>query len=343
MALKVFDGFDHYGSSGVDMLARSGFLQWQSGNLAFITGRNGNGKAVVPQAPLLDLTGVFAVRNAAAGVGMAIDMSGGSSEIDLVDTVAGGTQCSVVFNEANFSISVFGGPKVGSSGTLLFLSGNNVWSQKVWNYVEFWVTVSTTVGTVIVKVNGETLVNLSSVNTQVTANAWFDGITYTGGALDDFYYCDTTTGPGSFPCNAPLGDVRVFTTFPVGNSSVTWTPLANTNWQEVSEVVMDGDSTYNFTTTAGDEDLLNFAALTNTVNKILGVQVTGAYRKDDATMRTLKQALKSGTVEQYGTTNSLPDTSYAYFTDIWILDPNTSASWTLAGVNGIAAGYNLVS
>lgn len=339
MALKVFDGFDHYGT-GTDFLARSGFLQWQGGNISFVTGRNGNGKAAQPGPPFNGLTGVFSARNSAAGIGMAIDMAGGSTIISLVDSLAGAAQVTVLFNEANFSIQVYRGVQ---TGTLLFTSNNNVWSQEVWNYVEVWITVSSTVGTVLVKVNGETLVNLTGQNTQNTANTTFDTLSYTGNTIDDFYYADTTTGPGSFPCNAPLGDVRVFTAFPIGNSSVTWTPLANTNWQEVSEVAMDGDTSYNFTTTAGDEDLLNFSALANTVNKILGVQVTGAYRKDDATMRTVKQALKSGATEQYGTTNSLPDTTYAYFTDLWTLDPNTSASWTLAGVNGIAAGYNLVS
>lgn len=341
MGLKAIDGFDHYNSSA-DLLARSNaMLQWSGINGGIGSpGRNGNGKCLaLGGATPRQVTAVFAQRVAAAGVGHSTSVATGISQtMNFNDSVAGQNQVSITMNSANFSVEVSRG------NTQLYYSANNVWGGQVWHYLEAWVVIDPTAGSILFKIDGETIVNLTGVNTQNTANAWWDSYNFQGTSnLDDFYYADSTTDSGTYPNNAPLGDMRVFTEFAVSNASVTWTPLTGTNWGEVSEPAMDSDTSYNYTTTAGAEDLLNFSSLPATANKILGVAVTGAYRKDDATSRTLKQALKSGSTEVYGTTYSLPDTNYSYFSDMHVLDPNTSANWTLAAVNGLEVGYNLVS
>lgn len=342
MALKAIDGFDHYNNQ-TDLLARSNsFLQWQNVTFgSFSTGRNGNALALslggnTPR----QLTGVFAQRVASAGIGHAASIpSDNTYSMSFKDSVSGVTHITITLNSNNFSI------QVNCGATQLYYSPNNVWGGNVWHYCEAWVVINSSTGSVLFKVDGETLVNLTAVNTQNGGNAQWDTYTWSGpgGPIDDFYYCDSTTDSGIYPNNAPIGDMRVFTQFATGNSAVQWTPLANTNWQEVSETAMDGDTSYNFSQTAGQEDLLTFSHPPATTNKILGVALTGAYRKDDATMRTIKQPIKSGVTKVYGATYSLPDNSYSYFTDMFILDPNTSANWALAAVNGITAGYNLVS
>lgn len=373
MALKVFDGFDHYNSQ-TDLLARSGFLQWQlygiyNPSFGFQTGANGDGKALTINHDSLRnnfglLVGVMGARLSNAFVGMRItatDVSSVPAGFGIIfwDTLASGgpsPQCSVFFNPGNYCIQIYSGLYSGTFGgiasTLLATSANNVWAEGT-NFIEIWPVIGAS-GSVEVIVNGQTLMNVTGIGTDPTGDAWWDAVGITPEppvgqlasptiALDDFYYCDTTTGSGTYPCNTPLGDVHVYTRFPIGNSSVQWTPLANTNWQEVDETAMDGDTSYNYSSTAGQEDLLNFGALASTINHIIGVQVTGAYRKDDAATRIVKQALKSSTTEVYGSNYSLGVSSYQYFTDLFVLDPNTSASWTLTAVNNAAAGYNLVS
>lgn len=340
MALKGYDGFDHY-SAAADFFAKDGFIQYSlpavSANPTFVSpGRTGDGK----YANLSGLVVTFGQRVASAGVGFGTI---GGTTWSFVDSIAAQTQVSVQFNSSNYTIVVKRG-----DGTQLYLSPNNVWGADVWNFIEIWLVVDSSAGSVRVDVNGQTLVNLTGINTQHSSNAWWDQLSVPGLPVnlpfDDLYYCDSTSGAGTYPCNAPLGDMHVFTKFAVGNSSVQWTPLANANWQEVSEVAMDSDTSYNSTTTAGNEDLLNFGALEATISKIIAVQVTGAYRKDDAGSRVIKQALKSGTTEVYGVDFSLPTNQYAYWTDApWVVDPNTSVSWTLSGVNAVSAGYNLVS
>ena len=355
MALQGYDGFDHYGS-GTDFFARNGFIQYENNGVtvnSFPIGRT-DGKAVDVSQFVTggQLQIVFQQRVAAAGVGFAHLLSVSNPQyFAFYDTIGAAIQCAVVFDTSNYSIKLYKGGSWAfntyTPGVLLYQTNNNVWARNIWNYIELWTTVGSS-GSITVLVNGQVLATYSG-NTQQTANAQWDRLDWLpagsagGSLLDDLYYADTTVGAGTYPCDTPLGDVHVYTRFPIGNSSVQWAPLSGANWQEVSEIAMDSNASYNSSATAGQEDLFNFAALTATISHIIGVQITGAYRKDDAGTRTLKQALKSSSTELYGTTRSVPMTLYTYWSDLSVIDPNTSSSWTLTAVNNVAGGYNLVS
>ena len=352
MALKVWDGFDHYNQEA-DFNSRSGFLQWNITTAPnFITGRNGNGLAL--QTQFLGgntLTGTMGQRVAAAFIGIAANAASGAGMVyTFGDSVAGSPQISVAFDPTNFTVGIYRGnsPLTSPTGTLLYLSANNVWAANVYNFIEIFPTINGSTGSVVVNINGVTVASISGANTQNTANAWWDTLairTYNNVslALDDFYYADTTTGPGTYPCDNFLGDSRVATLFATGNDAVQWTPLTSTNWVEVSEVAMDSDTSYNSTATPGDQDTYTFGALSGTITTIYGVQITTAQRKDDASPRTTKSVLKISSTDYYGTTNSLPTSTYAYFTDLWILDPATSANWTVSDVNAATYGIQCVS
>lgn len=368
MAIKVWDGFDHY-NSVVDLLARSGFLQIdspQTASITFAAGRNGLQKCLhITSSSVQEdyLSFVYQDRNQSAFTGMAVSMPNDSSSHfvwEFWDSVGVENQVSVLFRGDNQTISAFrGNAFVGAdtidgkdgtgSGVLLGMTGNNAYSRASWNFIEMWVKVHPSDGFVKVYVNSVLLLNVTGVNTQKTGNAWWD-VNHVGGPgvftsgpllIDDLYYGDTTTGPGTFPGNIPLGDCHTVTLFPVGNDSVQFTPLANANWQEVSETAMDSDTSYNYDSTVGHEDRFNVQSLPAGVSLIYGVQVTGAYRKDDAGARFIKQGAKSGSTETYGANWSLGEEIYVYFTDQWILDPNTSANWLVAGVNAMKIAYNI--
>jgi hypothetical protein len=327
-------------------------------NVTFSTAtRSGSGKcAIVSSADtpgnLIQL--VFGQRVASAFIGFAVKMPQGGNGYgySFWDSVNFKNQCTVWFRGDNYSIQIYRGnappwTEDGTvTGTLLYTSPNNAWTPDTWFFLELWATIDPSAGAVKVYINNILTASVTGVNTQVsTASQWDVSHWHTANSsmqFDDFYYGDTTTGPGTYPGNVPLGDCGTYTLFPVGNDAVQFTPLALTNWQEVSETAMDGDTSYNFDDTVGQEDLLNLQALPAGVVLIYGVQVTGAYRKDDTGARAVKQALKSGATEQYGASYSLPQT-YVYYTDPWILDPNTSANWTVTAVNGVAAGYNVAS
>lgn len=351
MALKAWDGFDHYGSGAGDFLQRSGFIQYvQTGNFApaFVTGRNGFGSAITMTSSAW--SAVFQERAASAFIGFALQLPTNSGlTIQFLDStvgLGGQTQCSVYFDQVNYAIKFFLG---NTAGTVLGISANNVWTAKVWNFIEIWPIIDNSSGSITVRVNGVTVASVSGVDTQSSGNAWWDVVNFgnpnTGATavIDDLYYADTTTGPGSYPCNNFLGDVRVATLFPTANSGVNFTPKSGTNYSQINEHAMDGDTTYNSSANVNDKDLFTFDPLENTVSKIYGIQLTSAWRKDDGGMRVIDQVVKTGGTEYLGSDHSVPDNFYAYFTDPWILNPNTSVNWTLTDVNNILAGYKLIS
>lgn len=360
MAIVVFEGFDHYNTI-TDFLARTGALQWQliantpPTSYSFDTGLTGYGKAFnwtshqnIGEASHV-IRGVWNVRNQEGYYGLRINIPAGwSFKFSLGDGVAGSTQAYLVFNAANYSIQAYRGDDV-----LLGSSANNVWQSSTENFIELHWKIANSGGIMNVRNNNISVLNVTGVDTQISVNAWsdlIDMLPFGSGigispsiTIDDLYYCDTSSGPGVTPANTFLGDSTTRTLFAVGNSSVMWIPFANTNWQEISEIAMDSDASYNSTSTPTDQDLFNFGSMENTLQTVYAIQLTGAYRKDDAGVRTVKQAVKSGATTSYGSNWNVPDNVYSYFTDLFVLNPTTSLNFTLAEVNALAVGYNLVA
>lgn len=358
MALKVWDGFDHY-LNGTDLKSRlNNFVQYQqpatnATPIAFVTGRNGFGKALQLQQGNTYTYAVFGQRVSSAFVGFGCQFAnvGTGADFQFLDTVTGIVNVTVYFNPLNYAIQVYRGDR-NSGGVLLFAGPNNQWADNVWSFIEIWPVINGSTGSVTVHVNGVNACTVTGVNTNFAgANAWWDSFgircnNINGNPtinIDDLYYCDTTTGAGLTPCNTFLGDCRVQTLFATGNDAVQWTPLAGSNWQEIAETAMDADTSYNYSSTPGQQDTLDFGALAGTITTIFGIQLTYAARKDDAGARSVKSIVKIAGTSYAGATYSLPDTNYAYFTDQWILNPDTGLNWVISGVNGAAYGYNMVS
>ena len=141
---------------------------------------------------------------------------------------------------------------------------------------------------------------------------------------------------------ASLGDLRVQVTVPAANSAVQWTPLAGSNFSEVNELPVDGDTSYVYTSTAGQQDLYTVGSLTGTPSSIKAVQIRTCMRKTDASAHTAASVISSSATVQQGATQSLSST-YQYNADIYEQDPHTSAAWTLSAVNALLIGQKLLS
>jgi hypothetical protein len=366
VALKPFEGFDHF-SATADMMACTGFLQWQmptahQPTLSFVTAANGIGKRLKitngegDQSPVIALRGVFADRNATATLGQRVLIPTGTIGnaaglyLYLMDTVGGAPQVTIYFNGNNFSVQIFRGSQAGTS---LYLSGNNVWTGDVDAFLEFKATIDDSAGSVEVRYKGDVIASVSGVDTKATANAWWDAIDYRPVPvaalqvcfiyLDDVRYNDTATDSGASANNSFMGDTGVRTLFTTGDSAVQFIPNSGANnFSRVNEPAMDSDTTYNSSATPGDEDVFSFQPITNVIVVIYGLQVTIAARKDDVGPRVIKSGVVSGATKDYGANHSVPDT-YAYFKDLWVLNPDTGATWTRTGVNAALGLYNLVS
>jgi hypothetical protein len=154
------------------------------------------------------------------------------------------------------------------------------------------------------------------------------------GSYDDCYCKDAA---------ARESERRVETLYPASNSQSQWTPLTGgSNFAMVDETLVDGDTSYVFSSTVNQEDLYGVGPLSSTPVAISAVQVRVCARKDDATTRTMASSLSSGGTLTHGATFALTG-SYQYQRDIYVDDPHTSASWIAAGVDAALIGQKVIS
>ncbi len=327
--------------------------RWGAGNMLQLNPGGASGGAFQAGRcvfPLYQNLGAGTVGIAFKGIpaGTTNDLMG----FGLFDQTSGNTQIGIGFTSGNMPVIYRGSLILFNDGVhpmpVVLWTGSNPISLTDWNYLEFTANIgSGTAGSISFRLNGAPIFTLTGIDSQCSTNPWFNAVVVEaelgGGGweidIDDLYVTDTT---GSAPANGFLGDVRVQTLFPTANDAVQWTPLTGANWQEVSEVAMDGDTSYNFSNVLGSQDTFAHQALLGVPIDIFAAQVTVAARIDDATGHTLAPVCKSGSTVALG--SALPVASgYGYIKGIFPTNPSGGGAWSAAAVNAAPAGYNLVS
>lgn len=352
--ILFFEGFDHEGPNGDDLLT-GGIIAatfgegpaWSYGaSTPFNYGRSLNfGWSGVfgPTGILFNASGTTAYCSVAGYV----QLTNGASIGGLgVADAATGIQASFTY-DTNGYIYIWNGEPTGfNTKTPLGTSPvGTVRTPYGWNHFEFVVLIGGgTTGAAYVFLNGGLVFYVSGVNTQGAAATTCDRCLLTTGQsnnsaiFDELYMCDLT----GLPVPTNHGPRRVQTLFPNLNDAVQFTPLANTNWQEVSETTMDGDTSYNYSFTPGQQDTFYHTSLVGNPLIIDAVKVVIAGRIDGATSHAVKPVLKVGTTSYLGSSYFLPAT-YSYFWTVYPTNPATGTGWTDAAVNANKIGYNLGS
>lgn len=215
-------------------------------------------------------------------------------------------------------------------------------SLSLWHRIEIKLTVDNAAGVVEVRLDDDVVFTASGIDTQVGSNAFTDTVDLQCGTTTahNMNYDDITFNDdqGSFNTGF-LGDVRIETLRPTSAGFVTdFTPSTGSNWENVDDLTgPDGDTTFNETSTATDQDLYNISNLTGTVDNIKAVVIRATARKDDAGARTIQLLSRTGGVTDVGATQTLL-TSYSNFDEIHEVDPDTGVAWIPAGVNGSEIG-----
>lgn len=200
------------------------------------------------------------------------------------------------------SFTVPGSFQAQRNGTNIGSPSAAVFTFNAWHYIELQVTFNGTTGAVTLKLDGNTVLSLTGVNTIATANAYANAA-FIGGNVgiwwDDFYVADTT---GSVN-NSFLGEIKVSGSLPTGNGTQmdyssnvnTWTANAvmtkdltisdGTNLQRVSAVTSDAKTgatapTWNSTLNGTTTD--NHVTWTNIGTLAAYKLVNGATSDDDS-------------------------------------------------------------
>ena len=173
------------------------------------------------------------------------------------------------------------------TGTVLGTTTSPI-SYQSWVFIEIGITISPTIGTVIIKFDGTTVLNLSGLNTGSVAinsiKATLNGLDFTDRAgywLDDVYICD---GQGATN-NTFLGDIRVDSYAPVSDGvHQDWTRSAGSNtWSLVDE--NPPSATDLVSGTAVGQKVTTKVSASDTGRQILGVVVSNISNETEGSGR----------------------------------------------------------
>lgn len=212
-------------------------------------------------------------------------------------------------------------------------------------YLEMYAKVGNADGAVEIRVNGTTVLDASSVDTQATANADYaicliNGVA-TGGPLldctDAVWYQPTGSENNDF-----LGDIQVLTVDMTADAASTGF-VRNTGSNDfscISDAAPDGDTTYVQAATSGLASEYSMGNLPANVSEVVGVVFRNMAKKTEAGTSGLKtglvSALTSPATTSMGAEKTMT-TDYTYGTTVFDTDPATGAVFTPAGFNAARA------
>jgi len=223
-------------------------------------------------------------------------------------------------------------------------------STTMWHYIEVSGIISATVGTLVVKWNGDTIVNLTGINNTNTGGTTLAAFHFGSNVnnsldLDSFYICD---GTGSAPFNGSLGELRIYRNMPTqAGATLQFTPISGTNADNVDNTPIVGTA-YNYASAAGSQDLFPFTTPSGAT--VYLVRLRSMLANADGGTRTVANIIQSGTTVAQGTALgpisyavSFPTTAIALVVDTYTTDPNTGSQWTGAALAAAKFGYRIVS
>lgn len=237
----------------------------------------------------------------------------------------------------------FGGASSGTGGTLLGTSTANI-PLASYHYLEVLLTIDASLGVVTVKLDGVTILTLTSQNTKNSSNTTANQVAFGNCTnnnmtfwFDDVYICDNS---GSLN-NTFLGNTAIQCVLPTGNGATNQWAIgggspAATNWQSVNEHPPDDGTTFVDDGTVGHIDLYTFPAVTGT--SISAVVVNLRANEAAAGTRAIRAEAKSSSASADNGTDFSLSTTFADFQGVFETDPNTSAPWATSAVNSANFG-----
>lgn len=220
-----------------------------------------------------------------------------------------------------------------------------------WYYVEIKIKVSTTVGSIEVRFDGNVVwTSATNLDLRSDTTVFWDAVRFRAGMgnkqiLDDIYICDSSGAVN----NDYLGDTSVEHINPnaVGDNSA-WTPSSAVDHYTLvddgtNRTALVDETDYVSSSTTAQKDLFNYEALASPgvgdASLIHGVQVNTWARITEIQPSDLISKTKTGTTEA-GVTTTIrrDDTNQFIETAIFEQDADTAAAWTVSGVDGAQFG-----
>jgi hypothetical protein len=241
-----------------------------------------------------------------------------------------------------------------ANNTEVYLSDSRIIFSNIWHFLEVKCVVGNS-GTLIVKIDGETVVSLSgTIDTQSGSYTKVDRV-----IIESPYYYITSSyyiywddivifdDSGAAPLNDFIGDARIHVLLPNADDTQSdWTRNTGSNDYEAIDDpvpgVRDDDTTYISATTATHKSLFEFENLPVTPETIYAVASSVEARKTDGGDKSMRTYVDSGGTLYTGDTWNV-SIEYRHWRYIWETDPDTSVAWIKSGVDALKAGVEVVS
>lgn len=228
---------------------------------------------------------------------------------------------------AFFRGNVNGGNQLGSDSTVTLAPDSAAYHD-----LEIKVVIHNSTGSVVVKLNGETIISATNVNTRAGANNSANILRFgdTAGSSSISWRYDhliIMDGTGA-SLNDFIGPVQVNTHYPTADGNYTgWTANTGNRWAAVDDTAPNGDTDYVAASAVGSKVSFTKAAVPAGVTTVHGVGVWLYQERDDATTRADKVLLRNSGSDQLGTTEFFLSPSYAYHYQPFAQSPFTSSAW----------------
>lgn len=250
-------------------------------------------------------------------------------------TDAGQRQCEWGINSSGLVVIMRSGTVLATGAFLMPTLG--------WHYVELKVTVNNSTGSFEWRLNGETRMTGSSLDTQQSANAFAngyrigqlgDGQSDIGDSLfDDLYYASDF-----------LGDIRVDSLYPTaeGNTTMFSASTGIDNALVVDETPPNSDTDYVSAPNVNDKDTYITENLPSSPATVHAVKTKLWAKKTDAAARTVYPVVRHSSTDYDGSAKTLT-TSYAYHDELYNTNPGTAAAWVDTDVDAAEFGVKIAT
>lgn len=348
MALRYFDGFDHYST-----LSDRGWSTTGSGggggspSINTGGGRFGGGAQLSASNTEAEIFRTIDDQSTwIIGWALKIAAAGDSGAIPIFQLTAndGTVQLRLYVYTQLGLFAIYRGPGT----TWLAQTNYNVFPINQWVYLEFKGTIANSGGLAELRMN-EVVVATYSGDTQQSGSVasareirFLGDRTQTGiTTIDDVYMCDGTGGS----YDDYLGDCRVQTVYPNGNgnSSVLVGSDGNStdNYLLVDEASTPNDATdYVESSTPGDEDTYAYGNLSAASGSVHGIQIIPRARKTDAGTRSIVTVARHSGTEEDSAAMTL-NTTWGYVgRDLRQTKPGGGA-WSISDINAAEFGVKV--
>jgi len=225
----------------------------------------------------------------------------------------------------------------GNGGTRIWTSPDTGYIElNTWQYLEFKFTVSNTVGGMEFRRNGIPIISSGFELDTLEHTAWdaIGVVFFPNDGMAGNYYKDIYISDSGY-----LGNIRIDKLLPNGIGTYSlWTPSAGNNYENVDNATPDDDTTYNETNIVDKKDTYTFENLDDLGGPPIYAVVSNiSARKTDAGLINLAPLQYINTSDYLGSTLNFSE-NYKIKQIIMEVNPDDSASWEDADVNGMESG-----